>query len=485
MTVQTAIGPRVVGPRPHARPRRRRGVLTLSRFWMDLLRWDALFAFGILAPQMFALQLKSLSPAISLLFSLITCFYYRQWFFKILANRWFMLSIPVMSLASVTWSAYPDMTLKYALEMSILAVSMLVLSASRRPMAVLAGATAAFALFLIVSVALGSSVAMTIQGTGGASVEAFAGLNGGKNFMGMTACLSVLITIAFIVAAVQARSATLVAVATVVLCIELYAGIAARSAGALIGLVAALGVFWGAVALSRLSTRWRIGAIVLMSILMLLAAAFSGLIVREVMDFASTAFNKDPTLTGRTYLWYRGQDLIQERPLLGRGFAAFWVQGNLDAEGLWQYGNILQRSGFNFHNTVMELLIHYGWVGTSMAIASSAIAAIALGRRIVMSPSLPACFYLGFVAFELTRMPLESLAPGPNDFESALLFLALGFGFRSVPVNPMRKVRFRPMRSMKIATPVAFQPQFQLVPGPVAAPRALPSQKKRLTGPRR
>src|SRR5205823_4132538 len=154
-------------------------VVTMSRFWTDVIRWDALFAFGIIAPQMFALQLKSLSPAISLLFSLITCWHYRKWFLRIITNRWFLLGIPFLSVASIAWSAYPDLTLKYSAEMSIMAISMLVMSASRRPMAVLFGVAVAFALFLLVSVALGGSVAMTIQGTGGASVEAFAGLNGG------------------------------------------------------------------------------------------------------------------------------------------------------------------------------------------------------------------------------------------------------------------------------------------------------------------
>src|SRR5207244_2815073 len=103
------------------------------------------------------------------------------------------------------------------------------------------------------------------------------------------------------------------------------------------------------------------------------------------------------TLTGRSYLWYRAADFIRERPLLGHGFEAFWVQGNIDAEGLWQYGKITTRGGFNFHNTVIELLVHFGWIGALLTLAVFAIAACALIRRALARPDAAGAFYLSFV----------------------------------------------------------------------------------------
>jgi exopolysaccharide production protein ExoQ len=471
MTLETAIGPRVIGPPPRSRGRRSKGfVLRLSRFWSDLLRWDALVTIGIVLPQMFALQLKSLSPAISLACCMIALFRYRKWAVSILAHRWFMLLLPAMAVLSTAWSDYPGITFKYSLEMAILAGTMLVLSASPYPMAILGGFMGSFAVFMVVSVMFGQSVGMSVNGT---TESAFAGLNAGKNFMGMTACFAVLVTTAFIAAALKARSFLLVAVSTVVLCVELYAAVAARSAGSLIGLMAAMVALIGALTLSSMPFRWRVGSVIVLSFGALLFAAFSSVIVRALIQFAATTFNKDPTLTGRTYLWYRGADMIREHPYIGRGYSAFWVQGNLDAEGLWRYGHISSRAGFNFHNTMMELLIHYGWIGTLLAMATGIVGVFMLARRLVMTPSAPACLMLSFAAYQLVRMPFESLVPAPNDFWTAFTFLALGFGFRGVPATPVRRRTKAPMRRMNFGPTVAvFEPRFTL-PGTPAAPARL------------
>ena len=51
--------------------------------------------------------------------------------------------------------------------------------------------------------------------------------------------------------------------------------------------------------------------------------------------------------------------------MLGRGYYAFWRQGNLDAEGLWRYFGIDSRGGFTFHNTLVDILVTLGWIGAS------------------------------------------------------------------------------------------------------------------------
>ena len=151
-------------------------------------------------------------------------------------------------------------------------------------------------------------------------------------------------------------------------------------------------------------------------------------------------FDKDPTLTGRTYLWQRAYDLINETPWLGRGFRSFWLQGNPDAEGLWQYAGIASRDGFNFHNTAIEILVHIGWFGL---IVYGAVVIIALGflvARFLARPNLFLCFWLSVLVYELVRMPIESIGFNEFYFSTVLLFMALGSAFAApaAKFNPAR-----------------------------------------------
>ena len=75
------------------------------------------------------------------------------------------------------------------------------------------------------------------------------------------------------------------------------------------------------------------------------------------------AFNKNTTLTGRTYLWAQGLAESKQAPLLGVGYQAYWVQGFPGPERLWEKFYIASRSGFHFHDTYIETLVELGYVG--------------------------------------------------------------------------------------------------------------------------
>ncbi|ESW86961.1 MULTISPECIES: O-antigen ligase [unclassified Mesorhizobium] len=85
-----------------------------------------------------------------------------------------------------------------------------------------------------------------------------------------------------------------------------------------------------------------------------------------LMDFVLGLFGKDSTLTGRTYLWQQGWNAAQQSPILGVGYAAYWVQGFSEAERLWNEFYIAARSGFHFHNTYIETLVELGFVGATL-----------------------------------------------------------------------------------------------------------------------
>jgi O-antigen ligase len=72
------------------------------------------------------------------------------------------------------------------------------------------------------------------------------------------------------------------------------------------------------------------------------------------------ALGRDAQLTGRTTIWVLVYQAIQEKPLLGYGYQAFW-RGD---EGLG--GDIWEKIGQNFfysHNGVLEVWLGLGLVG--------------------------------------------------------------------------------------------------------------------------
>ncbi len=69
---------------------------------------------------------------------------------------------------------------------------------------------------------------------------------------------------------------------------------------------------------------------------------------------------KDPTLTGRTDIWYYVMPYIYQRPWLGWGYAAFWSTLNPAA---WDIANSLHWYSPEAHNGLLELLLSGGLLG--------------------------------------------------------------------------------------------------------------------------
>jgi O-antigen ligase len=87
------------------------------------------------------------------------------------------------------------------------------------------------------------------------------------------------------------------------------------------------------------------------------------IIVISNIDLIYAFLDKDPTLTGRTDLWPYVIDYIHQRPVLGWGFAAFWMPSNPPfAETCSMVGFCVNEA----HNGVLQLLLDVGIVGTAL-----------------------------------------------------------------------------------------------------------------------
>ena len=120
-----------------------------------------------------------------------------------------------------------------------------------------------------------------------------------------------------------------------------------------------------------------------------------------------SSVGKTENLTGRGLLWWRAGVLVEQRPALGVGYSAFWVQGNPEAEALWRAEHIPSRGGFHFHNFYYATLVELGYIGLGVALTvliATSFAVLAWGVRY---PGPESAFFCGIMVFLWLRSFVE------------------------------------------------------------------------------
>jgi exopolysaccharide production protein ExoQ len=329
------------------------------------------------------------------------------------------------------------------------------LSAAPNKRAMVLGLFVAFAAFAFVSLSVGEVVKVGNVG----HVTAVSGLTTSKNDEAASMATGFLVSFLFLAMGIQTRSLLQCAIAGFVGLVEIFGTVMARSSGALAAAGVALTAFIVFIWLRRAHSRTRLTVVGFVCATALFAGVVFLAFHHDVLEWLSSAFNKDMTLTGRTYLWQRAQEMALERPIGGRGFAAFWQQGNLDAEGLWQFAHIKSRFGFNFHSTYYDILIGMGWIGLIAFAITLALGAGRAALAYVRMPALLSCFWLAIAVYVIVRMPIETVGTYEFDFTTVLLFAMFGSGVRSKRLD----TRLRPGTSYAGGLPIlpehAFQPR--------------------------
>jgi exopolysaccharide production protein ExoQ len=387
---------------------------------------DGAFALALFLPMLFIGKLGTLGGAMIAAFVPLYLFLRHERLFKMFLPRSFLFLVPGFALFSVLWSQAPGESLRYAVELALTVTVGLLLSSARNQEAVVRAISLAFVAYVVASLFFGGYVGIGV-GMGG---QAFAGLSESKNLLADIASSGLVASAVVAILALQNRSWWWIAIAFGSIVLDLYCVLAARSAGAMVGLGMATMAIVGLTPLVYAGKVVRGWVTSMVGVCLVAIGIFYSTIAQTLMDLGASVFDKDPTLTGRTYLWYRAADLIREKPLLGRGFYAFWLQGNTDAEGLWRYFGIDGRGGFTFHNTVIEILVMLGWSGLTVLAGVVLVGVISLIRRFVTRPTLPMVFWIGILLYELARMPIETIGVSPFYFSTALVFGALGAAFK-------------------------------------------------------
>jgi exopolysaccharide production protein ExoQ len=422
-----AFAPRKVAESP---------VLRVGALALDL---DAAFAFGITAAMLFISTLGTMGAAVIAGLVPLYLFVRRRDLMDVFVGRAFLFAFPAFALVSVLWSEARSDSLRFAVELLITVTAGVLFSSAANKRAVVRAVALAFFAYIADAVVTGHQVAVGV----GAGGSAFSGLTDSKNLMADIAGTGMLMGLAALSIGLARRQWLSAGVFALAALVGGYVLVAARSAGALMAVGVACAVFFGLLTLLRAPRVLRAWATGMMMVVVLVAGLNYRALAQALIEFGASAFDKDPTLTGRTYLWYRAQDLMAQAPLLGRGYSAFWLQGNTDAEGLWQYAGIVDRGGFNFHNTLIDLRVTLGWLGVATFVAVVAIGLLMLVRRFVNRPTIPVVCWTAVALYEISRMAIESVAFQQFYHPTLLLFTALGVGLgaHEIQAAPVRRVR--------------------------------------------
>lgn len=310
-------------------------------------------------------------------------------------------ALPCFALASTLWSVQPGLSFRYGLEFLLFTGVGLLMGSALRPR----GIASAFMCGMLV-VGLGGLADGTTAAVMHAGSMAATGGLGSKNTFAEIGSLLLLSAGCCGLDREQDRLMRVVAAGCVPLSLGILA--ATQSAGALESTAVAAALALPLSLAGRLDRPWR-GVVVALAMVMAVAvAAFALATVSWVgWDRLLAGIGKDPGLTGRAFLWQRASELIRERPWLGLGYQAFWVQDTLDAEGLWRASGIASRYGFHFHNLYYEAAVELGLVGVAVLAATIAVTGMRVIYWMFFISFTEASFFLALLAVLLVRAYTE------------------------------------------------------------------------------
>jgi O-antigen ligase len=154
---------------------------------------------------------------------------------------------------------------------------------------------------------------------------------------------------------------------------------------------------------SRFVSRRR--ALVHLLVFGVLSTAFAALFL-DLGGAVLSTMGRDPTLTGRTDLWQHILAMNQ-RPLIGNGFASFWLGPRLEA--LW---NIYWWQPTESHNGYLEIFLNLGWLGVvlfSIVLVATYRNAVRLFRLDPETGSLVLAYFVAGMAYNFTEAAFKTM----------------------------------------------------------------------------
>lgn len=273
-----------------------------------------------------------------------------------LKESWFLLLLPSLVIASALWSEDQARTLVAAVQYFFTACIGIWIGANVKPrelFVVMLLATVVGVLLSLVAAYLYDFVNAYQMADFDGAERYLVGIYAQKNVFGKTLFL---LTLSLLVLSFGSRWLLLVYPVTGLLLIPL---LEVKSASSLICylIILSLPLFWLAM------RNKKIGFTLIFSLwIVFLAGLFAAVFADiDLVDQFLGGLGKDSTLTGRTYLWSVAIQSMDQHPVLGMGFEAFWQPDVYDSTKLLRNaeGNIIT----GFHNVFLETVVATGLLG--------------------------------------------------------------------------------------------------------------------------
>jgi exopolysaccharide production protein ExoQ len=316
---------------------------------------------------------------------------------KAILSFWLPWIYVLFAAMSVLWSQYPDWTLRASIQFVFSTGVFLVMVHALPAKSFLTVYLSALLLADAASVA-DPRMAWNTQGL------AMIGIFGSKNAFGTTQALLIQVGVWVLLDHGQRRLMRALALIGVVGAAILI--VAALSVGAVVAVFGALACSLLAFHLRHFPPRSRVVILCAGAILTAILCSFLIVFGDELFQGALQLTGKSASLSDRTPLWDVANKMMQEYPIGGVGFQAFWQHGNPYAEDLWSRFQPA-RAGYHFHNLWYESGVELGYIGLGLALLTVAITVIEVMRWVVRSPSPASCFFLGYMIFIILRSYLE------------------------------------------------------------------------------
>jgi len=317
-------------------------------------------------------------------------------FFKVIEN-FPLFVIPVFALISIAWSQDPDFSLRASFQFILTTVIAIWAGSLIHPRAFVSTLTCALLIVNIVGLVLDGGASFRGEGP-------LIGVFGAKNQLAFHALIQLIAALTVVFDRGQAfimRLVALFALSLAPVCL-----VQAQSVGALVFGVPAIVT---CLAVPRMRS-FSLAARVTVVATTLFIAVVAVIVVRGLVDDTGAvldALGKDSTLTGREYVWQRARVFIEQAPLLGVGYQAFWRVGNPAAEDLWTASHEESGAGFNFHNTYLHTTVDLGYIGLALLIITLVWMAIRLIRAIILSPDYSVGFAAALFVYLFTTSFIE------------------------------------------------------------------------------
>lgn len=181
--------------------------------------------------------------------------------------------------------------------------------------------------------------------------------------------------------------------------------------------------------------RWSYTLAVPFLIVMVNVAGILAIWLSSNLEPIVNLLGKDLTLTGRTDLWGALINKIQEKPLLGYGYSAFWQGGEGESEYVLR---IVGWDAPNGHNGILDLWIDLGLLGVTVFLLGFFINFIRGIRWVQLTKTAEPIFLLQYLTFMIVDSQASTNLLIQNDI-FWVLYVAMSFSIPRFGVVNMTK----------------------------------------------